>query len=93
MLPDNESVKELKNAYLYHTQLEEKLQRVEKAGGNAKTEDVADILEAVTGETVDKRKAKNKKREKRRKLDAKLRKKAKDENVRGAMPMGWKPEE
>ena len=91
MLPDNESVKELKNAYLYHTQLEEKLQRMEKAGGNAKTEDVADILEAVTGETVDKRKAKNKKREKRRKLDAKLRKKAKDKNVRGAMPFGWKP--
>ena len=58
MLPDNESVKELKNAYLYHTQLEEKLQRMEKAGGNAKTEDVADILEAITGETVDERKAK-----------------------------------
>ena len=59
---------------------------MERAGGNAKTEDVADILEAVTGETVDKRKAKNKERKKRRKLDAKLRKKAKDENVRGAMP-------
>ena len=58
MLPDNESVKELKNAYLYHRQLEEKLHRMESAGGNAKTEDVADILEAITGETVDERKAK-----------------------------------
>ena len=58
MLPDNESVKELKNVYLYHRQLEEKLHRMESAGGNAKTEDVADILEAITGETVDERKAK-----------------------------------
>lgn len=74
MLPDNESVKELKNAYLYHRQLEEKLHRMESAGGNAKTEDVADILEAITGETVDERKAKK-------------------EQSRGKMPLGWKPEE